>query len=190
MCCHVCVCVTAEIEDTQKSGNVKKKGARGGGENEKKRKKEYTTTHLSAKPTSSSDSSDDGNNSTGLSCCGLAFLLLRFFNVGMLYSPSCIVKEYHVLIHILKIKILEHLKYTLYWRLIRTSFRWHTQKPPQKKKGPWRKSNIKIYTNFAHTTHQITEFIVQHLHNLSALHIVPSYMTTHHFVTWKQVTPV
>jgi hypothetical protein len=70
---------------------------------EKKSKKGYVTTHLSAKPTSSSDSSDDGNNSTGPSCCGLAFLLLRFFNVGILYSPSCIAKEYHVLIHIIKI---------------------------------------------------------------------------------------
>jgi len=81
---------------------------------ERKKERAHKYSHLSAKPTSSSDSPDDGNNSTGPSCCGLVFLLLRFFNVGMLYSPSCIVKEYHILIHILKIRILEHLKYTLY----------------------------------------------------------------------------
>jgi hypothetical protein len=86
---------------------LKKRGARGEGEKERKEKKKrgfnYSNTHLSAKPTSSSDSSDDGNNSTGPSRCGLTFLLLRFFNVGILYSPSCIAKEYHVLIHITKI---------------------------------------------------------------------------------------
>jgi len=140
---------------------------------ERKKERGHKYSHLSAKPTSSSDSPDDGNNSTGLSCCGLAFLLLRFFNVGMLYSPSCNVKEYHILIHILK---------------IRTSIRWHT---PQKKKKRHNQggNQTKIYTNFAHTAHQITEFRVKYWHNHSALHTVLSYMTTYHFVTWKQVAP-
>jgi len=118
-CVRACVCVShckKKNWKTQKSGNAKKNGSRRG-RKRRERKQEDTTTHLSAKPTSSSDSPDDGNNSTGPSCCGLAFLLLRFFNMGMLYSPSWIMKEYHTLIHILKIK---HLKYTLYWRFIRT----------------------------------------------------------------------
>jgi len=56
----------------------------------------------------------------------------------------------------------------------------HTTKRNRHNRGG---NQTKIYTSFALTTHQITEFIVKHLHNHGALHTVPSYMTTHHFVT-------
>jgi hypothetical protein len=126
LCVYIHITVETELEDIHKS-DVKKRGRRRGGrkkknkEKKRERKKGDTTTHLSAKPTSSSDSPDDGNNSTGPSRCGLALFLLRFFNTGILYSPSCNVKEYHVLIHMLKIKILEQLKHTPYRRYIRIS---------------------------------------------------------------------